>query len=41
VPSGGEQEHMKRSAGIRHFGSGYSNFGFGAPNNCLYAFALR
>ncbi|WP_030200207.1 outer membrane protein assembly factor BamB family protein [Terrabacter tumescens] len=29
------------SDGTVYWGSGYSNFGFGTPNNKLYAFALR
>jgi polyvinyl alcohol dehydrogenase (cytochrome) len=28
------------SNGTLYWGSGYSNFGFGTPNNKLYAFAL-
>jgi polyvinyl alcohol dehydrogenase (cytochrome) len=28
------------SEGMLYWGSGYSNFGFGTPNNKLYAFGL-
>ena len=28
------------SRGSVYWGSGYSNFGFGTPNNVLYAFSL-
>jgi polyvinyl alcohol dehydrogenase (cytochrome) len=28
------------SDGMLYWGSGYSNFGFGTPNNKLYAFGL-
>ena len=42
VPAAGfaGQATCTRSTDTLYWGSGYSNFGFGTPNNKLYAFSL-